>query len=63
MSSTGSPVSGRDLETFPEYELTCRYDDDRDPTEVTVFPVRTRNRATEWLTADLSATVSLYRTR
>ena len=48
---------------LPEFELSCLFDDMDDPAEVTVFyPVGERT-VTEWITADLAATVGLDQVR
>lgn len=47
----------------PEFELECLYDDPSSPSELTVFSPETPAIATEWLTVDRSAAVSLDRMR
>jgi hypothetical protein len=46
------------LASYPEFGLSCRYDDEDDPTEVTVFPGAAAS-TTEWLTADVESAVDL----
>lgn len=46
------------LESYPTFGLRCLYDDEDDPSEVTVFPGGEVS-TTEWLTADVESTVSL----
>jgi len=50
--------SGELLGSYPDFGLSCRYDDDDDPSEVTLFP-GTEMSTTEWVTADLDSAVSL----
>lgn len=50
------------LESYPDFGLSCLYDDDDDPAEVTVFPGEEIS-TTEWLTADLESAVSLDEVR
>lgn len=48
------------LSSYPEYGLSCRYDDEDDPDEVTVFEGRAvGDTTTEWLTASVDDTVPL----
>lgn len=52
------------LGRFPEFELACLYDDEDDPTEVTVFPQRFEDDlATNWITIDVAHAVPLDRVR
>lgn len=50
--------SGDLLASYPEFGLSCLYDDEDDPAEVTVFPGEERS-TTEWLTADVDSAVAL----
>lgn len=50
--------SGDLLESYPDYGLTCLYDDADDPAEITVFPGEEMS-TTQWLTADVDSAVSL----
>ncbi|NHX35879.1 MULTISPECIES: DUF7511 domain-containing protein [Halolamina] len=50
--------SGELLGSYPDFGLSCRYDDDDDPSEVTLFPGEEMS-TTEWVTADLDSAVSL----
>lgn len=50
--------SGDSLGSYPEFGLSCRYDDEDDPAEVTVFPGEEPS-TTEWLTADVESAVDL----
>lgn len=54
--------SGDPLESFPEFGLSCLYDDANDPGEVTVFPDEELS-TTEWVTADVDSTVSVEEVR
>lgn len=52
------------LEDLPAFDLTYRFDDDTDPSEVTVFPdAESANETTRWLTVDVDHSVSLEDTR
>lgn len=45
---------------FPTFELTYRYDDVDDPSEITVFPAgETRGQTTTWLTIKREDAVSV----
>ena len=57
MSVQRTPA-GELLASYPEFGLSCLYDDDDDPSEVTLFP-GTEMSTTEWVTADLDSAVSL----
>ncbi|GAB7012589.1 DUF7511 domain-containing protein [Halolamina salina] len=46
------------LASYPEFGLSCLYDDDDDPSEVTLFPGEEMS-TTEWVTADVDSAVSL----
>ncbi|WP_053948459.1 DUF7511 domain-containing protein [Halolamina sediminis] len=50
--------SGDPLVSYPEFGLSCLYDDDDDPSEVTVFPGEEMS-TTEWVTADVDSAVAL----
>lgn len=50
--------SGDLLASYPEFGLSCLYDDEDDPAEVTVFPGEERS-TTEWVTADVDSAVAL----
>lgn len=48
------------LEPPPEYVLGCRYDDEDNPTEVTLFPWTVGELSTTaWLTANVDSIVAL----
>ncbi|MDZ7702176.1 MAG: hypothetical protein U5J98_09005 [Halobacteriales archaeon] len=48
------------LARLPEFDLAFLYDDDDDPTEVTVFPARfDEDLATNWITVDVGHAVPL----
>lgn len=48
------------LASYPDFGLSWRYDDEDDPGEVTLFEgSEIGGTTTEWLTADVDATVSL----
>jgi hypothetical protein len=52
--------SGELLASYPEYVLSCLYDDEDDPSEVTVFSGTDDDRSTtEWITADVESTMAL----
>lgn len=52
------------LTAFPEFELAFLYDDDDEPSEVTVFPARfDDDLATNWITIDVGHAVPLDRVR
>ncbi|GAB7093063.1 hypothetical protein JCM30237_02150 [Halolamina litorea] len=46
------------LESYPDFGLSCLYDDEDDPSEVTVFPGEEAS-TTEWVTADVENAVAL----
>ncbi|QKY19721.1 hypothetical protein B4589_004745 [Halolamina sp. CBA1230] len=50
--------SGDLLASYPDFGLSCLYDDDENPSEVTVFPGEEMS-TTEWVTADVDSAVSL----
>lgn len=51
---------GNLLASYPDFGLSWRYDDENDPGEVTLFEgSEIGGTTTEWLTADVDATVSL----
>lgn len=51
---------GELLASYPDYVLSCLYDDEDDPSEVTVFPGEEGERSTtEWITADVESTVAI----
>ena len=53
-------TDGATLEELPAFELTYLYDDDDNPTEVTVFLAGTDDGlATQWLTIDREHAVPL----
>lgn len=54
--------SGGRLASYPDFGLSCLYDDDDDPSEVTVFPGEAAS-TTEWLTAEVDSAVSLDEVR
>lgn len=56
--SIGQSQSGDLLASYPDFGLSCLYDDEDDPSEVTVFPGGKRS-TTEWLTADVESAVAL----
>lgn len=63
MSVKGTQPGGL-LASYPDYALSCLYDDDDDPTEVTVFPgERGELSTTEWITADVESTVAVDEVR
>lgn len=48
------------LASYPEFGLSCLFDDEDDPSEITVFPGEEDELSTtEWLTADIESSVSL----
>lgn len=52
------------LASYPEFGLTCRYDDEDDPTELTVFEGYDLGATTtEWLTVSVDDAVSLENVR
>lgn len=58
MSSETLP-SERELDSPPEFELECLFDDMDDPSELTVFTARGNATATEWITIDRTDAVAL----
>ena len=57
------PASGS-LDALPEFELASRYDDEDEPTEVTIFPAGLgEDLATTWLTVDVEHAVPLDQVR
>lgn len=63
MGVTAETRSDDELTAMPTFELECLYDDPADPTELTVYAPETERLATEWVTVDRSAAVSLERVR
>lgn len=43
----------------PTFDLTCRFDDDDHPSEVTVYPDGDDDPATTWLTIDVGHAIPL----
>jgi hypothetical protein len=59
MSVHGTQPGGL-LGSYPEYVLNCRYDDEEDPSEITVFPGNEDEiSTTEWITADTESSLAL----
>lgn len=55
-----TPTDGAVLDELPEFELTYLYDDEEDPTEVTIFEGNSvEDLTTRWLTMDYHHTVAL----
>jgi hypothetical protein len=54
MSATGNKSGPtRGLDDPPEFDLRCRFDDPKDPTEVTVFPADNGENMTEqWVSIE-----------
>lgn len=48
-----------ELQEYPEFELTCLFDDAGDPDEVTILPDENPDRTTTWLTIDVDHAVAL----
>ena len=63
MDAVAETRSGDELAEMPTFELECLYDDPADPTELTVYAPETERLATEWVTVNRSAAVSLERVR
>lgn len=66
MSTTDDPAvpdwidtDGTRLQCPPSFELTFEYDDQENPTTVTVSPNRTDQLATTWLSVDVDHAVAL----
>lgn len=58
--SVQQPDPGDLLASYPDYVLSCLYDDEDDPSEVTVFSGEADERSTtEWITADVESTVAV----
>lgn len=56
--SSKSPSDARRSQATPTFDLTFRYDDPANPTEVTVFPAaEDDDRTTAWLTIDAAHAV------
>lgn len=55
--------SADDPTETPTFELECLYDDPTDPAELTVYAPEAERLATEWVTVDRSAAVSLEEIR
>ncbi len=53
---------GELLASYPDFGLSCLYDDEADPAEVTVFPGEEIS-TTEWVTADVDSAVDLENVR
>jgi len=47
----------------PEFDLSHRFDDPRDPTTVTVFPGEGADSTTEWITVDTGYALPLEEIR
>jgi len=62
MGATNPPAT-TELQSTPEFELECPFDDPADPSELTVFAPDTDSLATEWLTVDWETARSLDRLR
>ena len=55
---------GDRLASYPDYVLSCLYDDEDDPSELTVFPGEEGELSTtEWITADVESTVDIDEVR
>jgi hypothetical protein len=61
--SSPSPPTERGIDSTPEFDLDCLFDDMNDPSELTVFTPEGNATATEWITVDRSAAVALDRIR
>ena len=49
-----------ELEEFPRFELSCLFDSEDEPTEVTVFPESNDfDISTNWITVDVSWAIPL----
>jgi hypothetical protein len=57
--SVQQPRPGEPLASYPDYVLSCLYDDEDDPSEVTLFPGEEERSTTEWITADVESTVAI----
>lgn len=60
--STSTDDTYRSREDRPTFELTARFDDAVEPSEVTVYPSTSDNPTTEWLTIDAEYALSLEET-
>lgn len=48
------------LASYPDYVLSCLYDDEDDPSEVTVFSGEEGDLSTtEWITVDVESSVAI----
>ncbi|WP_101294464.1 DUF7511 domain-containing protein [Halegenticoccus soli] len=56
---TYDPDDGTALRELPRFRLEYLFDDERRPTEVTVFPAESGDLATNWITIDESHAVPL----
>lgn len=53
-----------ELEALPRFELSCLFDSEDDPTEVTVFPESDNfDISTNWITADIEGAIPLDQIR
>ena len=59
-----APGPSVELEQLPSFELSYLFDDDDEPTEVTVFPASNEfDISTNWITAAAESAVPLDRVR
>lgn len=58
------PSAELPLEELPEFRLTCLFDDEENPSEVTVFPASNGpDLSTRWITVDAGSAVPLESVR
>jgi hypothetical protein len=57
-------IPGELLASYPEHVLDCRYDDEENPSEITIFDGTGETMpTTEWITAEIGSAVALEESR
>lgn len=57
------PSQPTHLEELPQFDLEYLFDDDDDPTEVTIFADDPESLSTQWITVDRSSAIPLEEVR
>lgn len=60
--TTPNDAPSRSRDGRPTFELTARFDDAVEPSEVTVFPSAVDDSTTQWLTIDVEHALPLEET-
>ena len=63
MSIQEQPAVDEQLDSEPEFELECLFDDMEEPTELTIFTPEGSATASEWITIDRPSAVSVTEIR